>query len=442
MYSTPAQRLKELIHPFHKKYHHEFWALKNVSFEINHGETIGIVGRNGSGKSTLLQILCGILRPTSGEITVSGRVSALLELGAGFNPEFTGRENVYINGAIMGLSQKEIDAKYEDVISFADIGEFINQPVKMYSSGMYVRLAFAVAINVEPDILVVDEALTVGDEAFQRKCFSRIQQIQENGGTVLFVSHTASIILELCNRAILLDQGETLLIDKPKIVVSRYQKLIYAPSEKLESVRNEIKELHDKSDSGTQNITINNISDPSSNQNYNLDERDYYDPNLISKSTILYESFGAIIKNPQIYTKNGKKVNVLSRGSEYIYTYEVSFTEAAYSVRCGMLIKTVSGLELGGIVSHVPNNSLEFVEKGMILRPKFTFKCALLPGVYFLNAGVVGMINGTETYLHRCIDVVIFRVQPEGEILLGGVVDFSPNQLNVTVDVVKAECLL
>src|SRR6185312_15475254 len=248
MYSQPSDRLKQMILPRMRRaarrqpraYFKEFWALRGVSFDVFHGETVGIVGRNGSGKSTLLQMICGTIRPTLGDLVVDGRISALLELGAGFNPEFTGRENVLLSGLVYGISEAEIRAKYDEILEFSGIGQFIDQPVKTYSSGMYVRLAFAVAINVSPDILVVDEALAVGDEAFQRKCLARIEAIRDAGATVLFVSHSAGTVVELCDRAILLDQGEMLMQGTPKEVVTTYQKLLYAPADRAEHVRQEI----------------------------------------------------------------------------------------------------------------------------------------------------------------------------------------------------------
>ncbi len=207
LYDTPQHRLKEALHPFRKKYHRDFWALKDVSFEVKKGETVGIIGRNGSGKSTLLQIIAGTLTPTTGDIALDGRVAALLELGSGFNPEFTGRENVFMNGAILGISREEMEKRFDDIALFAGIGDFIDQPVKTYSSGMVVRLAFSVSVNVDPDILIVDEALSVGDAAFQFKCVERLERLTRSGLTLLFVSHDIGMIRNFCDHVIYLQNG-------------------------------------------------------------------------------------------------------------------------------------------------------------------------------------------------------------------------------------------
>lgn len=230
IYDQPRDRLKQMILPRlqsvvglqPKKYFREFWALKDVSFEIKKGETVGIIGRNGSGKSTLLQMICGTLNPTSGGIQTHGRIAALLELGSGFNPEFTGRENVYLNGSVLGLSKEEIDSRFDEIAAFADIGEFIEQPVKTYSSGMVVRLAFATQAYVYPDVLIVDEALAVGDVNFVHKCMHHFHYMQERGTTIVLVSHDATAIKTLCNRAIWIDQGELQAISMSSLVVDQY----------------------------------------------------------------------------------------------------------------------------------------------------------------------------------------------------------------------------
>lgn len=223
LYSSPATRLKEILNPFGRRNGSEVWALKDVSFQVKHGECMGVIGRNGSGKSTLLQVLCGVLRPTSGEVGVNGRISALLELGAGFHPEFSGRDNVYMNGALLGLSHREMDLRFQEIADFAEIGQFIEQPVRTYSSGMFVRLAFACAVNIAPDILIVDEALAVGDAYFRDKCRKKINEFRENGGSMLLVSHDMKAIKTLCDSAILLDKGIVVETGHPAKVVDLYQ---------------------------------------------------------------------------------------------------------------------------------------------------------------------------------------------------------------------------
>ena len=259
LYGSPRDRLKELFGPAGRKYHHEFYALRDLSLSVETGETIGIIGQNGSGKSTLLKILTGVIRPTSGSVRVSGRVSSLLELGAGFNPEFTGRDNVYMNGALMGFSRREMERRLPDIVAFADIGEYINQPVRTYSSGMYMRLAFSAAINVDPDILIIDEILSVGDENFQSKCRQKIQEFRQKGGTVLLVSHQMITIENICNRVYLLDHGRLRAEGKPSEVIPVYKKILqggpeavpYRPHE--ESVPDNFKRW------GTKNIEITNV---------------------------------------------------------------------------------------------------------------------------------------------------------------------------------------
>lgn len=241
IYDKPQDRLKQGLWRGRKQFYREFWALRDVSFEVNRGETVGVIGRNGSGKSTLLQMICGTLTPTTGEIEVNGRVAALLELGAGFNPEFTGRENVYLNAAIMGLSQQEIERRFDAIAAFADIGEFIEQPVKTYSSGMYVRLAFAVATSVEPDILIVDEALSVGDIAFQNKCMMRIKKLKDQGTNVLFVSHDLSTLQMICDRVIWLHDGLVMAIGDPiKTSQEYYVHMTGTKSERQHSPQNDL----------------------------------------------------------------------------------------------------------------------------------------------------------------------------------------------------------
>ncbi len=230
LFNSPKDRLLEALHPLRKQYHREFWALRDVSFELNQGETIGIVGKNGSGKSTLLQIICAVMLPTSGHVQVNGRIAAMLELGAGFNPEFTGRDNAILNGATMGIPRKEMLKKLPYIEAFADIGEFFDRPVKIYSSGMYARLAFACSINVEPDILIVDEALSVGDAKFQNKCFMHFKRFQAEGKTIILVSHSTDAILRQCTKALLINGGRVMAEGEPQSVIDRYYQLLFPSS--------------------------------------------------------------------------------------------------------------------------------------------------------------------------------------------------------------------
>jgi len=424
IYDKPRDRLLQMISRGRRTYFREFWALRGVSFDVKRGETVGIVGRNGSGKSTLLQLICGTLNPSSGSIQTYGRIAALLELGSGFNPDFTGRENVYMNATVLGLSKEEIDLRFDDIAAFADIGEFIEQPVKTYSSGMQIRLAFSVAINVKPEILIVDEALSVGDELFQRKCFSRIESIRAAGATILFVSHSGGTVVELCDRAILLDSGEQLAIGTPKHIIGQYHKLLYSPDDKRNDIRNKIKSANhvqakSLADGGRQPQEIK-TEEPTG------EKRETFDPHLKPSSTIEYESHGAYIESPRILTTDDIQVNNLVRGNTYIYIYTVRFADNASDVRFGMMIKTLSGVELGGAAtSLIYEEDLKHVAQNSNIEVRFTFKCNLNAGVYFLNAGVTGNVSGAETYLHRLIDIGMFRVLPETDNLVTGIVDFN-----------------
>lgn len=418
IYNSPKDRLKQILFGKRKQYYHEFLALKDIQLDVYRGQTLGIVGRNGSGKSTLLQLIVGTLTPTRGRVEVKGRVAALLELGTGFNPEFSGRENIFINASVLGLSRDEVMAKLEAIVGFADIGEFIDQPVKTYSSGMYVRLGFAVAINVDPDILVVDEALAVGDEAFQRKCFAKIQSFKKAGGTLLFVSHSAGAVVELCDHAICLDQGEMLFSGSPKQVVTLYHKLIYAPPERVDRIKREIRQAQGR----------HSLEPADQNEDPRVTEpsglKAWYDPGLVPKSTTHYQSLGASIENERLLALDGESVNILVNRGEYVYTYDVCFTSDCFNVRFGMLIKSISGLEIGGAVTAPVSRGIDFIPGQSKLTIRFRFRCALAAGVYFLNAGVLGMLEGAEMYLARHIDAVMFRVQVEESSLATSMVDF------------------
>jgi len=436
IYERPHHRLLAMLFGTRwRTWHRDFHALRRIDLDVRRGETLGIVGRNGSGKSTLLQIICGILTPTEGTVEARGRIAALLELGAGFNPEFTGRENVFLNGAVLGLTREEVEARFDTIVAFADVGDFIDQPVKTFSSGMFIRLAFAVAINVEPEILVVDEALAVGDEAFQRKCYARIQRIRENGATVLFVSHSAGTVAELCDRVVLLDAGEMIALGAPKPVISRYHKLLYAPAADSPAIHAHLRaELEHGGSYEAPPVHEDRHHAPSA---IAVDEADgYYDPTLVA-GTLRYAAQGACIEDARVETATGRRVNVLRAGREYVYTYRARFERTVSLVRFGMMIRTVSGLEIGGAASAVHGRGVDLVEAGSEVRVAFRFRCLLGAGTYFLNAGVLGRLAEEEVFLDRQVDAAMFRVMPDAERLATGIVDFDVEPMvDIEVDVV------
>jgi len=332
LYDKPLDRLKEALHPFKKKYHREFYALSNVNFEIKKGDTAGIIGRNGSGKSTLLMIISGVLTPSDGSVTVNGKVSALLELGTGFNPELTGIENIYFGGTIMGYTREEIDRKVEDIISFADIGDFIHQPVKTYSSGMFVRLAFGVAINVEPEILIVDETLSVGDAAFQVKCINRIKKFKEDGKTLLFVSHDPGTVKTLCEYAYLLDKGQIIDEGEPDKVFDYYNSLLGLEEEILVNITPEEKEKLRKR-IGNRRIVIRKI-EMANEQNITTDtfvsgEKVSIKMKVLVNEDVENPTFGILIRDRlgnDIFGVNNCTINKRSGSFKKGKTYEVIYS--------------------------------------------------------------------------------------------------------------------
>jgi len=400
IYDKPRDRLLQMFAGQRKQYYREFWALKNVSFDIKKGETVGIVGRNGSGKSTLLQVICGTLNQSVGDVQTQGRIGALLELGSGFNPEFTGHENVYMNAAILGLSRAEVDQRYDDIAAFADIGEFIHQPVKTYSSGMIVRLAFAVQAMVDPDILIVDEALAVGDERFQRKCFARLDELKAKGTSILFVSHSGPQVVELCDRAILMERGERICTGSPMEVVRAYQKLIYAPVEEQPRLIEEFKSIgSDKIVAETREVEVTQDVPP---------EDQFFDAGMVPESTTVYPEQGARIDAFEIFDKQGRRCNVLKAGGEYDIVMRGVITENVSRIFFAMHVRTVSGVVITG--QRFPEEGKYFECEGAerAFRITFSFQMVMLPGVYFVGGGVW---SETEpTLCHRILDAIMFRL--------------------------------
>lgn len=418
MFAKPENRLKQMLLGRWRTYYQQFWALHAIDLEIRQGETWGIIGRNGSGKSTLLQMICGNLTPSVGTLTVSGRIAALLELGAGFNPEFTGRENVYINGVIAGYDRAAVDERLDNILGFADIGAFIDQPVKTYSSGMFARLAFAVAISVDPDILIVDEALAVGDEAFQRKCFARMERIKSDGATVLFVSHAASTVVDLCDHAILLHHGEHLYTGRPKRTVAWYQKLMAAADDHVPEILADIRAAAtigsgdktqgaQRSDADTAALRDLGVATAAPDAESEMDtETASFDPTLVSASAVVFSPNGAEISDARVLTRDGVQVNCLVPGERYVFCYRVAFAEAARSVKFYCMTKTVSGVHLGGGMVPPGVETLPDVLAGAVVDVRFELTCSLGAGTYFFNCGVAS----SGELLHRILDVIAVRV--------------------------------
>jgi lipopolysaccharide transport system ATP-binding protein len=396
----------------------DFTALHEMTLSIPRGQCVGIVGRNGSGKSTLLQLVSGILQPTRGNVSVNGRVAALLELGSGFNPEFTGRENVFLNASLLGLTQQEVAARFDEIVAFADIGDFVEQPVKTYSSGMMLRLAFAVQILVDPDVLIVDEALSVGDEPFQRKCFARMEKLREAGVTVLFVSHDMTPILNLCDRAILLHKGRLMLDATPKDVASIYQRFNHAPSDRAESLLAEL--CADAKSGNTVAAKVSQSVEAGTEPAHN----EFFDPSLLPESTQIYDELGAKITNIRLLDEDGCRVNLLKRRGFYRYAYTVDFSRECKGVNFAMLIKTLMGQELGGARTLPAYKPVEKIAAGSRYEVSFRFQCNLTQGCYCMNAGVEAFIGGKPTYATRVLDALMFKVRPEQDLLPTVTVDF------------------
>lgn len=366
-YQKPIHRLWQSFNS-KKQYYQEFWALKGVDLVVRKGETVGIVGKNGSGKSTLLQIIAGILQPTSGEFQTHGRISALLELGAGFNPEFTGMENARLNASIMGLTRDEFHQKLPDIVEFCGLGEFLHRPVKTYSSGMFVRLAFAVAINMNPDILIVDEALAVGDVRFQQKCFRRLDQLKAQGVSILFVTHSTESVLKYCDRAIMLDGGELKLTGSPKQVVQAYLEMMF---ESDVVVKNTVA-IDAESYSVDFDPTIDNcVSQPT----YNVNEHRWGDSR-------------AKICNYEVLQNGAMTGGLVQRGDELVIRASILFEQDVDDLIYGITVKMNDGNQIYGTNSRLKGDLSTSQKAGDLVSIEYSLKLNLLAGDYFVSLGV------------------------------------------------------
>lgn len=386
LYDRPMDRLKEALGLSRKKMYKEHFALKNVSFDVHRGETVGIIGTNGSGKSTILKIITGVLSPSKGDVQIQGRISALLELGAGFNMEYTGIENIYLNGTMMGFSKEEIDQRMDEILSFADIGDFVYQPVKTYSSGMFVRLAFAVSINIEPDILIVDEALSVGDVFFQVKCYHKFEEFKKLGKTILFVSHDLGSISKYCDRVILLNKGEKISEGKPKQIVDEYKQILV----KHEDVILDIDKQQRESQKNSGIVWKNKLK--------------------LNPSLIEYGEKQAEIIDFAITDEKGDITSNIQKNTEFTIRMKVKFNKKMQEPIFAFTIKDLQGTEVTGTNTMYERIDTGTVEAGDIRVVEFKQIMNLQGRNYLLALGCVGFQDNRFNVYHRLYDVCNINV--------------------------------
>lgn len=398
LYDNPMDRLKESLGLSRKKKYKEHYALNHVSFQVKKGETVGIIGTNGSGKSTILKIITGVLSPTAGEVAVNGRISALLELGAGFNMEYSGLENVYLNGSMIGFSREEIDAKLQSILDFADIGEFIHQPVKTYSSGMFVRLAFAVAINIDPEILIVDEALSVGDVFFQAKCYRKFEEFKEMGKTILFVSHDLSSIGKYCDRVVLLNKGEKLAEGGAKEMVNLYRRVLVNQYEDADQTENKEGSTAENGQSGN-NASGENGHDGQGSHKLMKDSLNL-NPQVLEYGSKLGEIVDFAIRDD-----TGMITNVIEKGKEFSVQMKVNFQADVSDPIFAFTLKDLKGTEITGTNTMYEHTPLKPQKAGDVREITFKQVMPLEAGEYMLCLGCTGYKDGDFTVFHRLYDV-------------------------------------
>ena len=402
LYDKPIDRLKESISLTHKKYHKEFFALDKISFSVEKGSTVGIIGTNGSGKSTILKIITGVLNPTTGSVEVDGNISALLELGAGFNMDYTGIENIYMNGTMMGFSREQMEAKLPEILEFADIGDFVYQPVKTYSSGMFVRLAFALAINVEPEILIVDEALSVGDVFFQAKCYRRMEEIRKTGTTILMVTHDMGSVIKYCDKVILLNKGEFLAEGPAGEMVDLYKKILAGRMDDLEA------DLAKRLDSNFSDMMElnNDINKTHAKESHGLmKEKISINPNKTE-----YGDGRAEIYDLGLLDSKGELTNLLLKGEEFTIREKIRFNANIESPIFTFTIKDKKGTELSGTNTMFEGVEVKPVKPGDEAVVEFKQKMTLQGGEYLLSMSCTGFENGTHVVYHRLYDVTFITV--------------------------------
>ena len=382
LYDRKKDRLAEALSPFHKQRHRIHSALRDVNMTIRKGETVGVIGVNGSGKSTLLKILTGVVTPTHGTVEVKGRVSALLELGAGFNPEYTGMENIYLNGTMMNIERDEMEKLVPDIVEFADIGEFINQPVKNYSSGMFARLAFAVAISVKPEVLIVDEALSVGDIFFQTKCFKKFEEFRNEGMTILFVSHDLSSISKYCSRTMLLNRGEMVAEGDPKTIVNLYKKML------------------------SKQMNTEALKEESTGKSQMPESTEQWKKSMVCNPDRLeYGDGTAEIIDFGIFDEKDFLTNTISKGDSFTVRMKVKFNEDIQEPIFAFTIKNKMGIELAGTNTMIEECKTGLCKKGETYVASFSQPMMLQGGEYLLSFGCTGFGDADLIIHHRLYDV-------------------------------------
>ena len=392
LYDKPSDRLKESLGLTRKKLYKEHYALHNVSFDVKRGETVGIIGTNGSGKSTILKIITGVLNPSGGHVEINGRISALLELGAGFNMEYTGIENIYLNGTMIGFSREEIDAKMQDILDFADIGDFVHQPVKTYSSGMFVRLAFAVAINIDPEILIVDEALSVGDVFFQAKCYKKFEDFKKLGKTILFVSHDLGSISKYCDRVVLLNKGKKLAEGTPKEMVSMYKRIMVNQdrAEEIAAHQMDMSSLEEEGEKEIKEVACEGLWKSHYNLNPNVDE---------------YGNGAAEIEDFAIVDENGNYTNDIIKGTRFRLKSKVKFKQDIQDPIFTYTFKNIQGVAITGTNTMYEKKDVPLAKAGETYVATFEQDMFLQGGEYLLSMSCTGYKNGDFQVYHRLYDV-------------------------------------
>lgn len=393
LYDKPIDRLKEAVSLTHKSYHRDFFALSDISFEVKKGETVGIIGTNGSGKSTILKIITGVLSPTTGTAEVSGNISALLELGAGFNSEYTGLENIYMNGTMMGFSRQEMERRMDDILRFADIGDFVNQPVKTYSSGMFVRLAFALAINVDPEILIVDEALSVGNVFFQAKCYRRMEEMMKNGTTILMVSHDMGSIIKYCDKVVLLNRGHFVAQGEAGKMVDLYKKILANQTDELAEALIEQK----KEALGLPVEAAVSDKRMKDRMNLNPEVQEYGD------GRASFEDFGTL-------DARGNVTNLLLKGEMFTIRERVRFHAPIENPIFTYTLRDKKGTDITGTNTLFEGTEIKPVKDGNVYTVSFRQKMNLQGGEYLLSMSCTGYENGEHVVYHRLYNVLSLTV--------------------------------